>query len=161
MESGGEILHHHLKVRTVCDLWRNRQQNASGVSENGVHPVFTDEKHYSSIQQWIQGGFIGSGPFFCFSIFGEVWYAYREKRKTPSGKQVEGVSALSIARNSNSHCSTTAQEGGDMGKVKLITEKLSAQEKIVRAIRIFEKRKNRLKLLIDTLRAKNAGPRKE
>ena len=48
-----------------------------------------------------------------------------------------------------------------MGKVKPITEKLSAQEKIVRAIRIFEKKKDRLKLLIDTLRTKNPGPKKE
>lgn len=50
---------------------------------------------------------------------------------------------------------------GGMGKVKPITKKLSAQEKVVRAIRILEKRKDRLKLLIDTLRTKNTGPEKE
>jgi len=43
-----------------------------------------------------------------------------------------------------------------MGKVNPITEKLTAQEKIVRAIRIFEKKKDRLKLLIETLRTKKS-----
>jgi hypothetical protein len=47
-----------------------------------------------------------------------------------------------------------------MEKVKPITQKLTGQQRIIRAIRLFEKKKDNLKLLIDALRTKKAGESK-